>query len=206
MTTEIIVDQQIMFGDAEITAIKVLPLNFSSFVKIWSEVAAEVRGKRDASSNAIMQRKRIRLQAQFMAGDKRVAPDDANITQLPIKVAKQIVAALDKGEGVAGELLNDGDGVSVPVHYKLGTPVSMTVNGKKVDISELEFSAKIYGDIEDVLAADGDVPQTLELLRRTAVPVGADLSLTSLPGWAVDRLTIADGVTVMRSVLPRFLE
>lgn len=206
MTTEIIVNEQIRFGDTEITAIKVLPLNFVSFVKIWSEVSNEVRGKQNVSSNALMQRKRIKLQAQFMAGDKRIAPDDANITQLPIGVAKQIVGALDNGEGVAGSVIGDGDGVSSPVLYKLGAPVSMTANGKKVEIIELEFSAKIYGDIEDVLAADGEVPQALELIRRTASPVGGDLSLTSLPGWAIDRLTIADGVTIMRSVLPRFLE
>jgi hypothetical protein len=206
MAKEIIYTDGVMFGETNITSIRVLPINFASFAKVWSDVVDEARGDRSTSTTALMQRARIRLQAQFMAGDKRVAPETAHILQLPLRVAKQIVDSLDIGEGPAGELLNDADGISAPVHYKLGTPLSMKINGKSTEISELEFQAKVYGDIEDVLATDGDIPRTMALIKKTATPVGADLTLTSLPSWALDRITVADGITIMRNVVPRFLE
>lgn len=196
---------QVQFGEAEINEINVLPLNFISFADIWRKTADEVRGT-EKSATSVMQRRRIVFQAQFMSAGKRVAPDASHISQLPIPVVKAIIKALDVGEGVAGELLNDADGISAPIHYKLGTPIEMTSSGKKVQIAELEFQAKVYGDIEDVLAADGDVPQALALIQRVATPVGGDMSLRSLPTWALERMTVADGVTIMRSVLPRFLE
>jgi hypothetical protein len=207
MSTNIEITDQIVFGEKSITEIKVLPLSFVSFSKIWAETQNEVRASRtDANGSSIMQRKRVILQAQFMAGSDRIKPEIANILQLPLKVAKQIIAALDVGEGVAGSLLNDGDGISSPVHYKLGSPLSLTVNGKKQTIAELEFSAKVYGDVEDVLAADGEVVQALELIKRCAQPIGLDSNITTLPSWALERMTVADGVTIMRNVLPRFLE
>lgn len=196
----------LQFGDETITAIQVQPLSFPAFVGIWKATSDDVRG-RNVSSNAVMQRKRIVHQVHFMVGDKRVLPDAANITQLPLALAKKLVDALDIGEGSAGKIISPeaADGISAPILYQLGNPIEMTVNGKKVQLTELEFQAQVYGDIEDVLATDGDIPQAFELIRKTAVPVGV-ASITSLPAWALDRITVGDGVTIMRTVLPRFLE
>jgi hypothetical protein len=204
MTTIEFTDE-LVFGETKIDAITVAPLRFVALVMLWERTASLTRGS-DGSSKAIMQRERIKHQVSFMAKGKRVNPDAGNITQLPITVAKKILPALDIGQGVAGELLNDGDGMNTPVHYKLGTPIVMKQNGTETTISELEFKAEIYGDIEDVLATDGDVPQALALIRKVAMPVGISISLKTLPGWAVDQITTADGVTIMNTVLPRFLE
>lgn len=206
MAKEIIYTDGVMFGETNITSIRVLPCNFVSFAKIWGDVIQEARVDRNASTSALMQRHRIKLQAQFMAGEQRIAPDAANIGQLPIRVAKQIVASLDEGEGPAGVLLNDADGISSPVHYKLGTPLKTQLNGKRVQITELEFQAKVYADIEDTLATEGELPRTVALLRKTATPVGEELSITSLPSWALDQITVGDGIAINNLVLPRFLE
>lgn len=196
----------VQFGEAAIDTIAVAPLTFAAFAGLWRQTADEMRGK-DGAASALLQRKRIAYQAHFMASGRRVIPDAANITQLPIPVVKGIIRLLDVGEGEAGAMLSGSgaDGISVPLHYKLGTPITAKMNGKDITIGELEFQAQVYGDIEDVLAEDGDVPQALALIRKVASPVGVG-SLTSLPGWAVDRITVADGVTIMRQILPRFLE
>lgn len=207
MVTEVIYTGGITFGETTVTSIKVFPLNFVSFVKLWTDTQNEVRSsKTNDSSLVVMQRKRIILQAQFMAGDQRLKPELANVLQLPLGVAKQIISALDIGEGVAGTLLNDADGISSPIHYKLGTPIAIKVGGKEELIKELEFQASTYGDIEEVLAGDSEVPQALELLRRCATPVGLDSNMKTLPSFALDQITNADGITIMQQVLPNFLK
>lgn len=197
--------EQVHIGEAVVTDIHVAPLSFVTFVTLWAQVMTEVRGKSNASATALLQRKRIKNQVHFKVADTRVVAADNDISRLPIPVAKAIIAELDAGEGIAGEMLNEGDGIRTPAHYRLGNPIEVESNGKKTKISELEFQAQVYGDIEDVLSADGELPQALELIRKVASPVDLE-TLKSLPSWAVDRISIADGVTIMRVVLPRFLE
>jgi hypothetical protein len=67
----------------------------------------------------------------------------------------------------------------------------------------LEFLAKTYGDIEDVLSAGDGINQAAVLLATVAKPLGT--SLTVLPSWALAQISIADGFAIMREVLPRFL-
>ncbi|UPT53292.1 hypothetical protein [Synechococcus phage Ssp-JY38] len=195
----------IQFGEQKIDRIAVAPLLFVAFAKLWEDVSADT-ASRKGKALALMQRKRIVHQTHFMSGDKRVLPDDAQIAQLPIPVARSIIAHLDDDQGTVGKLLNDGDGVATPVHYQLGTPIQLAAkgDGKPQQISELEFKASTFGELEDVLATSGEVPQTAHLLRTIAKPVEI-ATLTSLPSWAVDRITVADGVTISNLVLPRFL-
>lgn len=194
----------VQFGDNSITTIKVQPLTFATLTEMWAQVAAEIRGTKESSTKHL-QRKRIAHQVHFMAGDKRIIADAANISQLPIPVARAIIAALDIGEGKAGEIIGTGDGVQAPILYKLGNPIEAEAGGgKKSKIEELEFKATVFADIEDVLAVDGEVPQALELIKRIGKPV--DSSLMVLPSWAVERISVADGVTITQKVLPRFLE
>ena len=100
----------------------------------------------------------------------------------------------------AGKIIRDGDGVDKAIIYELGTPIK--VQGKD-PITELEFCASTYGDVEDVLTADLAVQQTALLLSTVAKPLGT--SLSRLPSWAIDNITVADGVSISRDVLPRFL-
>ena len=83
----------------------------------------------------------------------------------------------------------------------LGTPIS-TGQGKD-PISELEFHAQTYGDIEDVMAAPDGIQQTVKLIALVAKPLGS--SLTALPSWAINLITVTDGITIQREILPRFL-
>jgi hypothetical protein len=89
-----------------------------------------------------------------------------------------------------------------PVLLKLGAPISGTTGSESKAISELEFLAKTYGDIEQVLAGTNDMERTVALIKYVAKPAG----MLSLPSWAVDSIDIRDGFFIQQEILPRFLE
>lgn len=188
---------EVKFGESVIDSIAVAPLTFIDMTKLWDRA-----NKMPGAYEVEMQRLRILHQTHFKAGEQRVVPDAPQLAKLPRAVAAAIIAALDEGNGPMGSQIGSGDGIITPVHIKLGTPVEMLSNGKSTKIEELEFMAETYGEVEDVLAADGELAKSLALLRTLAVPVGVPLN--RLPGWALDRITPADGLLVMRQVLPRF--
>ena len=188
----------VKFGDAVIDSIEVEPLGFLALGKLWRRAEAQ-----DSKAEVALQRERILHQAHFMAAGKRVTPDAAQLGQLPFAVAKAILAELDHGQGKPGKVLGDGDGITAPVLYQLGAPVEMkNSKGDVVQITELEFQAATYGEVEDVLAAGNEIDKAIALLSGVAAPVQGNL--TRLPGWALDRITTADGLAIMRKVLPRF--
>lgn len=187
--------EEVKIGDKSITSIEVNPLTFQELGEIWDEV-------RSRGTGASIQRARIKRQGVFKAGETALALDDASLGQFPIRVAKDIIAALDVGQGEAGEVVLEGDGIATPIVYKLGAPIRMkNSKGEETSITELEFIARVYSDIEDILSADHDVAKTIALLRL-AKPMGS--SLSKIPEWALDRFTVADGVTMMTKVLPHF--
>lgn len=190
--------QEVTFGDKRITSITVSPLPFLQLCDIWAtlpQTGEKVRG--------LLQRARILKQTTFKAGDDVVVASAADIAQLHTAVAKQIIAALDIGVGATGALVGKGDGMQTPVIYKLGTPIHMKQGQATVSITELEFMAHTYGQLEDVLAAGTDAEKAKFLLRDIAVPLGGT-TLQRLPAWALDRITSADGVAVMNLVCPLF--
>lgn len=189
----------VKLGEATIDEILIAPLTFMEMTRLWKKAAAA-----KSKPELALQRARIMHQTHFMSVGVRQTLTDEQLHKLPITVAKGILAHLDDEQGKAGKLIGDGDGATTSIIYELGTPIGMkNSKGEDVTITELEFHAETYGDIEDVLAADSDMSKTVELLKRTAKPVGVP-SLQAIPGWALDRFTIADGVTIMLTVLPRF--
>jgi hypothetical protein len=53
------------------------------------------------------------------------------------------------------------------------------------------------------MTANDSFAQTAVLLSTIAKPLGT--TLTALPSWAVAQITVADGVAISRTILPRFL-
>jgi hypothetical protein len=191
----------VKIGDKVIDTINVSPLTFVEFVEIHSTALRAGR-----KYTVAMQRARIKKQVKFISNGETIPIDDISIGQLPAPVARAIVTGftvVSEGE-VRGKLISEGDGVTTPMLYQLGTPLVMT-SGKEgeIVIRELEIMAATYADIEEVLAANNQVNETMEILRNIAAPVGVP-GLMRLPGWALDRITVADGFTIMEDVLPRF--
>ena len=196
------ISKTFMIGGDVVDEVEVNPITFTKFGEAWNRV--QVRATKNVNLASLLQRERIRIQGVFKSKGKSLVADDAAISQFPIPIARAIISALDEGQGESGEVINDGDGVSKPLLYRLGTPIPLA--GKDAQaITELEFSAQTYGQIEDVLAADNDVSRAIALIKSVAsAPEHA--SLQSLPSWAVEKLSMADGTAIMRKVLPGFTE
>jgi len=145
--------------------------------------------------------RRIRLAKQvtyYINGSTTlITPDD--VTMMPIPDAHLIASYLDANdEGAIGKIIKAGDGINTSIVYELGTPIPVT---GKAPIKELEFIAKTYGDIEDVMSAGDVISQTAALIATVAKPPG----MLALPSWAVNDITMADGVTISSLVTPHFL-
>ena len=152
---------------------------------------------------------RERMKAQLRAfndQDILVELNDEDILALPRKYAASVLIGCYSHNSVPGKVLVKGDGATTPVLYKLGTPIKLkSKNGGDQEITELEFSARTYGDVEDVLSETTIAGQTCALISACAKPVGADIPLQLLPSWAAEQITVPDGETIAEEVLKSFL-
>jgi hypothetical protein len=185
-------------GDTLIDSVVIKPLTFSSFVDGILAAQITTNGK---SFEARLRRIRMVRQVSYYAGATLVQVKPEDILKMPIVASRAIIAHLDDDEGVAGKIIVDGDGIDKAIVYQLGTPISLGAG--KTPIKEIEFHAATYGDVEDVLAVDVQIQQALILMSTLGKPLGTSLSL--LPTWAINTITVAGGITISREILPRFL-
>lgn len=182
----------------EVIGVKVRPMYFEEYVEIAMEAV-------DREKRVEAQFRRLRIARQCVlatSNGKDLTLTEMDVGRLPIAVARTMLDALPQNDEKAGVAMEGGDGIQSPILFTLGTPIMATSKGEGVGIDELEFEAKTYGQIEDVIAETQKLRQTLELLRTVARPSG----LLTMPSWAVSRVTIADGHAIMDKVLPRFFE
>jgi hypothetical protein len=189
----------LILGDRIIDGAAVKPLSFQSFADIISEAQGMTQPK---TFEGRLKRLRMHRQVAYYMGANQVQLTIQDILKLPIPDARAISSKFDAAdEGKPGKVIREGDGISQAIVFELGTPIQ-TGAGKQ-PIKELEFIAKTYGDIEDVLAAENSIQQAAQLIATIAKPLGTSLSL--LPSWACSAISVADGVTISQKVLPRFL-
>lgn len=177
----------------------VKPLSFASFVECIVEAQTMTQPK---TFDARIKRTRMMRQVTLYAGNAVVPVTVEEMLRMPIPAARTLLAMLDSEESAAGRIVRTGDGVNQSIVFGLGTPIP--VGQGKPSIRELEFCAKTYGDIEDVLSAPNALQQALMLLNTIAKPLGT--SLLQLPDWAVKQVTTADGFAITNEVVPLFLE
>jgi hypothetical protein len=186
-------------GEKLIDGASIKPMNFGTF----AEYVAEAQGmKQPKSFEGRLRRVRMSKQVAYHINGSTVPVSMEDVLRLPIAAARVISARLEGDEGKPGKIIRDGDGIDTAITYELGTPIPMG-QGKE-PIKELEFLAKTYGDIEDIMSAPDSIQQAALLIATIAKPLGT--SLTALPSWAAAQVSVADGVTIAREILPRFLE
>lgn len=197
----------VLIGDKKITHFTVDPMNFSLFVVTAEKSNAAVTGggKKWAMHN---RRQRMLLQLKAYAGAARVEVDELTISQIPIPYVKKIMSAMEAGaNGTPGTIITPkADGISSPIIFKLGTPIKFKNGTDEGSFDEIEFQARTFGDIEEILAEGNSMPQTLTMLKTIAKPLGMSDNLQAMPSWAIDALSMADSFEIMEKVLPRFLE
>lgn len=134
-----------------------------------------------------------------LADGSQVDFDSITIRQITIPVGRKIHRALEDATIPGGKIIGDGDGASTPIMVELGTPIATGSDEKS--FTELEFLARTYGDLEIVMGELNDLDKTVALIKHVAKPVG----MQKLPSWAVEQITIPDGMFLMDNVLKRFL-
>lgn len=193
------VDYDIEFNnEAGIVGLKVVSLSFAALVRVIESASSAD----DSEFTTVIQRKRLAAQLRGVKADgSQVVLSEADVLGLPAPAARAALLRLREGEGEAGEVLGDGDGVTKPVIYRLGTPIKY---GPDL-IEELEFKASTYGEIEAVLAESAPILQALALIAHNAKPIYENGTLQRLPASEIEQITQADGGAILQHVLPRFL-
>lgn len=193
----------VLIQDKKITHFEIKPLKFAAFVKLAEETNNITGGDRKKFS-LLNRRARMKKQVTAYAGELALLLGDLEISQLPLTYGIQINKAIDEEGGESGILVNPNDSITAPTLYKLGTPIKFQQNSDGGEFSEIEFIARTFGDIEEIMAETGEPQQMLAALRTIAKPLGASDTLLTMPSWAIDEITINDGFTMIEKVLPRF--
>lgn len=211
--TTIKVNTPFIHNGNQVGSIRVRELSYQEFVRMTSSVQMEVYSAKDRSKidpQVLMSRHRRNAQvsANYENGSK-VPMDDGFFYQMPRKLYTAMYNLMDDIESPAGEVINKGDGIDVPLLYRLGTPLKIVSSGedgqKTLEISELEFLAKTGGDIERVVAATSDQDKVLALLEDCCSPVSPDATLLRLTSDMIAQMTSSDGITIQNRVLTDFL-
>jgi hypothetical protein len=174
---------------------KISPINFKKFANYATEASSE-----NAKFQVTLRRVAMKGQVVLVNGDKTAALTDASIQQLPFKAGKQLSEAAIEDGSPSGKIVSpsENDGTSKSIVYRLATPLKF---GNAKPIEEIEFLANTYGELEMVLVEENQLMKTLKLIETVARPAG----MLALPSWAVDALTVGDGVGIMKDVAPSFL-
>jgi hypothetical protein len=175
----------------------VKPIGFASFGAVVEEARAM---KEPKTWEGKLRRARMAKQVAFYANGTVVDVSALDMTRLSIPSARTLIGLLDRDDGPQGKVIQIGDGIEKSIVYELGTPIRIQ---NKDPIKELEFIAKNYGDVEDIMASSEPIEQANMLIANLAKPLGTTLS--SLPSWAVAQITLSDGFVIIRDVLPPFL-
>lgn len=181
-----------LLGETKITEVSVKPLNFIKFA--------------NTVDNDLAVQTRKRIIATTSLNKKPV--EEADMEAMPIKAVRQIMAVLDyTAQTPIGKLLSSesANGVDAPILYKLGTPFRFkNGKGEATEITELEFSAIYFRDVDSIISKVQRSERVLEMLRRIAAPVGGTAKFQTLPEAALDQLTISDGLFLAANVLDNF--
>lgn len=190
--------KKMVLNDVPVTKIEVRPGTFAGFVSAWVENSG---GKK---ASVAVNRARVVQQTTFYSGEDVIKVDPFDLSDIPVDVARLLFKEINRDpEGTVAPELLSGDGVSTPMLVKLGVPITMSVDKKQVEVSELEFFAKTLQDIEEIVAAPDDMSAVLAMLESLANPVAIN-TLTRLPSWAVNQVSIPDGLFMLNKVLPAF--
>jgi hypothetical protein len=188
----------LQLDDKLIDGAVVKPLSFSAF----GECIDEARIMKEPKTwEGKLRRARMLKQVVFYTNGGIAEITAADLVKLTIPSARAIALQLSSHDGVEGRVIStDGDGINKAIVYELGTPIPVQ---NKPPIKELEFLAKNYGDVEDIMSMVDSVQQTSLLISTLAKPLGT--TLMTLPSWAASQITINDGFTILQKVLPPFL-
>lgn len=201
-------DPPFIIDQHRIVRLEIEPINYFQYAACVARARiAQARDGVEDQWKKYISRERMKVQLRaFNSSNQVVDVDDNAILQLPRKYAASVLIGCYSHSAKPGKVLVKGDGATSPVLYQLGTPIMVKrKDGSDQPITELEFSARTYGDIEDVLSETTIAGQTCALISSCAKPVGSEIMLQLLPSWAAEQITVPDGEKIADEVLKSFL-
>lgn len=182
---------------------EVRSIGWTKFVELSNSAVGKT--SRELSTSIQRQRLLAQVKAFDAEGNPAKSFTAVEIAALPTKIGKALVKAASEALDTKEEpaiLSEDCDGITKPILMKLAQP--LVLGDEK--IIELEFMAKTFGDIESVMALDNNGPQSIALIETVARPITSNLKLQALPSWAVEQISVMDGMFIAQKVMPSFLE
>lgn len=193
-----------LVGGKPVKTIEIQPLMFTAHVALADATATALTA--GGSFDSAFRSARIIAQSDLVFADStRGKLEHVTLMSMPFLLSKEVNKALDSSNVAAvGKVISEkANGIDTPIIYQLGTPIISGSEGK--EILELEFMVSTYGDVEQVMGESGSFQQTVALIKHVARPAG-DTTLLTLPSWAVDQITVPDGIAMVTSVLPNFFD
>lgn len=206
----------VAIGGTPVARFNVIGLNFEKYIDCQRERMKErQRTDNDMMANKVFNRARLMKCVTAYGPDGAplpIKPDTFGL--LPRPVFTKLVKALDNFDTPAGKIISEnGDGVTSPIIYELGTPIAFDDTragdkpiGTEQKVIELEFMAAKGSDIEEVLCHSNGFEQTMSLIKTCAKPLGGENDLLRMPSWMLAALTFSDGWEILDKVLPLFVE
>lgn len=184
----------------KVVSFKTVPQSFPQHVEMIRKLLPQAGP--NARISVLINRERLKtLILLDNAKGETVQLDDLQLMKLPIKLSRKLLDSLNDSSDKPGEIVKQGDGITNPIIYKLGKPLTFA---KGESIAELEFHCQFYGDVEEILAEDLNLTQALLLIQKAAKPVGS--TLQAIPESALNQLSLSDGAFITAKILPSFLE
>lgn len=186
-----------------VTELIISAINF----KVFCDIVEKASSTDEHKTQRALFRERAKAQVKCtLSTGLSISMTDALLNKMPIHYAMRLKDAVNEsmlsGDPLnAPKLLGEGDGIATAIHLKLGIPIKF--QGDKPPITELEFRADVFEDLEDAILADNRVQQVLALMK-IAKPVDGPGGLTALPSWAIDQLSFEDGMFIASQILPNF--
>lgn len=185
-------------GEKSVDSVVIKSITFVQFCTIAHSAQAMLQ---PATIEGRLLRARMSQQVEYLKDGQPVILTIDEILKMPFPVAREIQAKFGDSTMKRGKVIGEGDGVTTAVRFELGTPIELAEG--KGSIRELEFLATTYGELEDVVAGVDPLEQALSLIKSIAKPVHE--TLQTLPSWGVEKISVADGLTIAEVILPRFL-
>lgn len=185
-------------GGKKVECAEVTNISYKQLVDMLERLSAAGAGSIAKLLARLTMVERVRLFDKAGAVVSFTADD---VAALPVKVGIALSNAIDGDDRPTGKIINDGDGITAPLLFSLGTPVRV---GEK-EVQELEFMAKNYGQIEEVLAESTPVRQAYALILSASVPIGDGIKLLQTPESVAAQITMPDGMAIADQVVKLFL-
>lgn len=174
-------------------------ITFKNFLSLSDRIASVESDAREAALTRLRMIEQVKL---YTSDGGAIVLDDVKVLNLPIKVGLKLVRGLNASSVEPGKVINDGDGIEKPLLFKLGAPIKT----KEGVIEELEFMAKTFGDVEDIVSEPSAFKRGYMLIQKASKPIATGYKLLRTSEAIAEKIVFEDGLAISIEVAPLFFD